>query len=399
MEAQPCFVAARTVGVELGGGSMNGAGLLRCMRRAAASRSALAPRRWIVSASVANSTKREPGTQPIDWKSLLFSYVPTRCHVQYTYKDGAWSAASLEAEPFMRVHIGATALHYGQSCFEGLKAFHCQDGRVRIFRADENSKRMTRSSTRLCMPEVPEQLFIDAVHTVVRENIDYVPPYGSGGSLYIRPLLFGSGPKIGLAPADEYTFLVVVMPVGDYYKGGLSPVTAFVSEGYDRAAPLGVGNAKVGANYAADILPNQLSKKQGYPINLYLDPLHHRYIEEFGTSNFVGIKGSEYLTPDSPSILASITNKSLMQLAPTMGLEVVRRKIDIAEVKEMDEVAACGTAVVITPVSRVVYGDELIKVGQDADAVGPTSAKLYAKVRAIQMAEEDDPFNWTQVVE
>jgi len=318
--------------------------------------------------------------------------------VRYVWKDGKWGEPSLETDPYIKVHLGATALHYGQSCFEGLKAFHCADGQVRVFRADENAKRLEKSAKRLWMPVIPENMFVDAVKMAVRENLAYVPPYGTGGSLYIRPLLFGSGPKIGLAPADEYIFLIVVMPVGDYYKGGLSPVTAMVSADYDRAAPRGVGDSKVGANYAADILPNQECKKKGYPINLYLDPQNRCYIEEFGTSNFLGIRGGHYITPDSESILASITNKSLMQLAPTIGLEVVRRKIHIDEVETFEEVAACGTAVVITPVTRIVYKDKILKIGKDQDAVGPKCAELYKKVRGIQMGEIEDPFGWTQNV-
>lgn len=334
----------------------------------------------------------------LDWKNLSFQYIDTNCFVQTVWKDGKWSPLSLTAEPYIRMHIAATALHYGQACFEGLKAFRGRDGVIRIFRPDENARRMHASADRVKMPRVPEALFLDAVHTAVRENAHYVPPYGTGGSLYIRPLLIGTGSRIGLQPADEYTFLVLVVPVGDYYKGGLSPVTAIVMQDFDRAAPRGVGHVKVAGNYAADLLPNMLGKKAGYPINLYLDARNRRTVEEFGTSNFIGLKGDTYITPDSPSVLPSITNKTLMRLAEDEGMKVERRAIDIDEVTSMDEVAACGTAVVITAVTRLLYNDKVLEIGENPNVVGARLLGLYNKVRAIQYGECDEPYGWCQPV-
>jgi branched-chain amino acid aminotransferase len=301
----------------------------------------------------------------------------------------------------IKIHIGATALHYGQACFEGLKAFHCKDGKVRIFRPNENALRIDKSSKRVCMPEIPEEYFLNAVKKAVSENLDYLPPYGTGGALYIRPIVFGSGPRIGLQPSDQYTFIVMVLPVADYYRGGWNPVQAIVIEDYDRAAPKGVGNVKVAGNYAADILPNMAAKKKGFPIALYLDSKTNSYIEEFSTSNFIAIsKDNKFVTPNSDAILPSITNKSLMEIAADEGHEVEVRPVKIDEVTEgkFTEIGACGTAVILTPVDKVIYKDNLYKLGNDADnnKAAETSVlrKLYNRIRRIQNGEEEDKFNW-----
>ena len=256
------------------------------------------------------------------------------------------------------------------------------------------------------MPELPTEDFLKAINKVVKDNIEYVPPYGSGGALYIRPLLFGSGPRIGLQPADEYIFLILVIPVGDYYKGGLStPVDALIIEDFDRAAPRGVGNVKVAGNYAADLLPNMLSKKKGYPIGLYLDAQTQTTVEEFSTSNFVGIdnKSNKYVTPKSPSVLPSITNKSLMTIAKDEGLTVEQRSISVDELSTFDEVLAVGTAVVVTPVGSVTRFDSDGKETKyefgEADKLGATTVRLYNKVRAIQNGEEEDKHGWNFKVE
>lgn len=252
------------------------------------------------------------------------------------------------------------------------------------------------------MPELPTELFVRAVETAVRDNIEFVPPYGSGGALYVRPLLFGSGPRIGLQPADEYTFLIMVIPVGDYYKGGLSqPVDALVIKDYDRAAPRGVGSVKVAGNYAADLLPNMLSKKKGYPIGLYLDAKTQTVVEEFSTSNFVGINNDKklYVTPSSGSVLPSITNRALMQIAQDEGYTVEQRDIKLEELETFDEVLAVGTAVVVTPVGSVTVldssgenPDKVYEFGQHE--IGPTTRTLYDRVRAIQNGEAEDLHNW-----
>jgi len=343
--------------------------------------------------SDANHVK-QPGSAKLEWNNLGFEYRPTHTFAQLLHKYGKWGATDLVAgEPFIKIHISATALHYGQSCFEGLKAFHCKDGKVRLFRPDENAKRLKRSCERVCMPPIDEDQFIDACKKVVRDNLDYVPPYGSRGALYIRPLLFGSGPRIGLQPADEYTLLIIAIPVGDYYKGGIMPVSAVVVENFDRAAPRGVGNVKLAGNYAADLLPNSLAKKEGFPICLYLDAKTNKYIEEFSTSNFIAIDGAgNFVTPQSESILSSIINKSLQELAADEGMYVQSRDIRLNELDDFREVAACGTAVVITPVNKIYHSDKTYKIG--GDEVGPVIKKLYDRVRAIQQGEEEDKFNW-----
>lgn len=348
------------------------------------------------AAAPAGTSHKTAGAANLDWANLGFEFRQTRSHLKYVWKNGEWSKGELVADPYVEVHIANTGLHYGQSIFEGLKAFAWKDGSVRIFRPQENAKRLRMSAERLLMTPFPEDMFVDAVKRVVADNVDFVPPFGTGGSLYIRPLLFGSGARIGLNPADEYTLLIMVIPVGDYYKGGLSPVSALVIDDYDRAAPRGVGHVKVAGNYAADLLPNMLGKKKGFPIGLYLDAKTNSFVEEFSTSNFVAIdKDGAFVTPSSPTVLPSITNKSLMELAKDEGLQVNIRPIPASELGSLKEVAACGTAVVVTPVNRIVYKDEVIKIGDDAQPIGPVTAKLYSRVRAIQQGEAEDLFNWT----
>lgn len=305
--------------------------------------------------------------------------------------------------------MGATALHYGQACFEGLKAFAHEDDSVHVFRPEENAKRLQSSCERTLMPVLPHDLFLKAVNEVVKDNIAYVPPYGTGGALYLRPLLFGSGARIGLQPADEYTFILMVMPVADYYKGGLNkPVDGVIITDFDRAAPRGVGNVKVAGNYAADLLPNMLSKAKGFPISLYLDAATQSCVEEFSTSNFVGINTEKqlYATPSSGSVLPSITNKSLMTIAKDEGLTVEARSVTIAEMESFDEVMAVGTAVVVTPIGSVTKlgqeddkSDEKKFVFGDSEKIGPMTRKLYDRVRAIQYGEEEDKFGWNFKIE
>ena len=340
---------------------------------------------------------KKVGAQRLDWPNLGFEYRPVNSFIEIDYKNGAWGAAKAISEEYVKIHIGATALHYGQACFEGLKAFHCLDGSVRIFRPKENAARIANSCNRVCMPPLPEKLFLEAVQMAVAANMDFVPPYGTGGALYIRPLLYGSGPRIGLQPADEYKFICMVMPVADYYKGGIKPVSATVIDNYDRAAPRGVGAAKVAGNYAADLLPNMEAKNKGYPIGLYLDAKTNTFIEEFSTSNFLAIdKNGAYITPKSDAILASITNKSLMELAASEGRDVQHRPVRMQELVDghFTEAAACGTAVVVPPVKNVLYKNVVHNIGSGAEEVGPVVQGLYASVRAIQVGEQDDTFGW-----
>jgi len=332
--------------------------------------------------------------QNIDWKSLGFSYMDTRCHIRYVWRDGAWDKGELVADPYLKMHIAATCLHYGQEAFEGLKAFRCKDGKVRVFRPQANGDRMFNTARRTCMAPVPEALFVDAVKRVVKENEDYVPPFGTGGSMYIRPLLIGTGAQIGVAPAKEYTFLVMVMPVGPYYTGGLKPVRALVVDEYDRAAPHGMGDVKVGGNYAASLYAHESAKHAGYPVELYLDAKTHTLIEEFATSNFIGIKpDGTYVTPDSHSVLPSVTNNTLKQIAADLGMKVETRPVPFEEIETFSEIAACGTAVVVTPVCEITRGNKVFQIS-DPNGCGPVLQKLYNTVQGIQYGELPDKHGW-----
>lgn len=334
----------------------------------------------------------------IDWANLGFGFSEVNCHIRYVWRDGKWSEGEFVKKPEITMHIGASCLHYGQECFEGMKAFRQKDGKIVVFRPEENAKRMARTAERCVMPAIPVDMFVDAVDKVVRANEEYVPPYGTGGSLYIRPLLIGTGPQIGVAPAKEFTFMVIVMPVGAYYKGGLKPVRAVILDDWDRAAPNGMGDVKVGGNYAASLYAHEKAKREGWPVELYLDAKTHQYVEEFSTSNFLGItKDGTYVTPDSRSVLPSITNLSLMQCAEDLGWKVERRPIPYTEIKEFAEVAACGTAVVVTPVWEITRGDDVIVIS-DKDAVGEHLQKLYETVQGIQYGVIEDVHGWCHEV-
>ena len=334
----------------------------------------------------------------IDWANLGFGFSEVNCHIRYVWRDGKWSEGEFIKKPEITMHIGASCLHYGQECFEGMKAFRQKDGKIVVFRPEENAKRMARTAERCVMPAVPVDMFVEAVDKVVRANEEYVPPYGTGGSLYIRPLLIGTGPQIGVAPAKEFTFMVIVMPVGAYYKGGLKPVRAVILDDWDRAAPLGMGDVKVGGNYAASLYAHEKAKREGWPVELYLDAKTHQYVEEFSTSNFLGItKDGTYVTPDSRSVLPSITNLSLMQCAEDLGWKVERRPIPYTEIKDFAEVAACGTAVVVTPVWEITRGDDVIVIS-DKDAVGEHLQKLYETVQGIQYGVLEDVHGWCHEV-
>ena len=334
----------------------------------------------------------------IDWANLGFGFSEVNCHIRYVWRDGKWSEGEFIKKPEITMHIGASCLHYGQECFEGMKAFRQKDGKIVVFRPEENAKRMARTAERCVMPAIPVDMFVEAVDKVVRANEEYVPPYGTGGSLYIRPLLIGTGPQIGVAPAKEFTFMVIVMPVGAYYKGGLKPVRAVILDDWDRAAPNGMGDVKVGGNYAASLYAHEKAKREGWPVELYLDAKTHQYVEEFSTSNFLGItKDGTYVTPDSRSVLPSITNLSLMQCAEDLGWKVERRPIPYTEIRDFAEVAACGTAVVVTPVWEITRGDDVIVIS-DKDAVGEHLQKLYETVQGIQYGVLEDIHGWCHEV-
>ena len=334
----------------------------------------------------------------INWQKLGFNYRDTNSHIRFVWRNGEWDEGQLCEDPHFNIHISATALHYGQAAFEGLKAFRCAEGQVRVFRPNMNARRLQNTAHRVRMPRVPEPMFLSAIKRVIADNQEFIPPYGSGGALYIRPLLFGSGAQIGIHPANEYVFLILVLPVGPYYEGGLQPVRAAVLDDYDRAAPHGVGHIKVAGNYAASLEPHMVAKEKGFQVELYLDAREHKYVEEFGTSNFVGIKGDHtFVTPESASILQSATNDSLQKIARDEGMIVEKRAVPYTELRDFDEIGACGTAVVVTPVNEIVRGDELINVGPE-NGCGPVLQKLYNRVTAIQYGEEEDKFGWTYEV-
>ena len=337
----------------------------------------------------------------INWSELPFGYMKTDYNVRCCYKGGKWGELEISSSEILNVHIAATCLHYGQEAFEGLKAFRGKDGKIRVFRMDENAKRMQSSSKAIMMAELPIEIFEEAVRKVVLLNQRFIPPYEeSGSSLYIRPLLIGTGAQIGVKPATEYTFIVFVTPVGPYFKTGFKPTKVCIMRDYDRAAPKGTGNVKVGGNYAASLLAGQKAQMEGYGAVLFLDPKEKKYIDECGPANFFGIKGNSYITPASGSILPSITNKSLMELAEKMGLTVERRPVLCEEIATLDEAAECGTAAVVTPIAQIDDIDENKQyiISKDGN-VGPVCEKLYNKLRAIQYGDEPDEFGWVKVIE
>jgi branched-chain amino acid aminotransferase len=329
----------------------------------------------------------------LKWEELSFGYIKTDLNIRYHYKNGAWSQGELSEDETINMHITAPCLHYGQEAFEGLKAFETKDKKIVVFRPDQNFKRMQRTCERLYIPPISEEMFIDAVQKVVRANERFIPTHGTGASLYIRPVVVGTGARIGLGPAEEYDFIILVTPVGPYYKGGFKPVEALIVEQFDRAAPMGVGNIKTGGNYAAGLAGDQYAKKKGFPVVLYLDSKEHKYVDEFGTSNFISIKGDTYLTPKSDSILSSITNDSLGILAADMGLKYEKRLISVTELEDLNEVGAVGTAAIITPISKIHSGDKVYVFG-DGETPGKYMTQLYNKLLNIQYGECEDKYNW-----
>ena len=346
------------------------------------------------------ATQVKTETQPdIDWKGLPFGYFKTDYNVRAYYKEGKWSELEVSDSEYINMHMAATCLHYGQEAFEGLKAFTGADGKVRIFRPDENGKRLISSAKGLLMAEVPVEMFMDAVLKTVKLNIRFVPPYGEGASLYIRPLLIGTGAQVGVKPAVEYMFMVFVGPVGPYFKEGFDPVRMQIVRDFDRAAPDGTGNIKVGGNYAASLRALMRAHREGYSSAIFLDSSQKKFIDEAGPANFFGIKGKTYVTPSSYSILPSITNMSLRVLAEEMGLKVEMRHIPVEELDEFDEVGACGTAAVISPICQIVDRStgrvyQYCKNGK----AGPISEKLYHKLKGIQEGTEPDTHGWNVMV-
>ncbi len=336
----------------------------------------------------------------IDWSNLSFSYMKTDYNVRCYYRDGKWGELEVSSSDQIGIHMAATCLHYGQEAFEGLKAFKGKDGKIRVFRVEENAKRLQSSAHGILMAPVPEQLFVEAVKKVIKLNERFVPPYESGASLYLRPLLIGTGARVGVSPADEYLFMIFVTPVGPYFKEGFKPTNMMISRQYDRAAPNGTGHIKVGGNYAASLVAGKLAHEKGYSAVLYLDSKEKKFIDECGPANFFVIKDNTYVTPESHSILPSITNKSLYELAKDSGLKVERRPIMLEELDSFEEAGACGTAAVISPVGRIddVDTGKSYVFSKDGKP-GKVSEMLYNRLRAIQYGDEADKFGWVTIVE
>jgi len=336
----------------------------------------------------------------LDWTALPFGYMKTDYNLRCEYRDGKWGELTVSDSEYIDIHIAATALHYGQEAFEGLKAYMGKDGKVRLFRWEDNAMRLIFSAGGIKMAGFPVEKFKEAVFRVINLNKRFIPPYGSGASLYVRPLLYGSGAEVGVKPSSEYTFIVFVTPVGPYFKGGIKPVNMLICRNVDRAAPKGTGIFKVGGNYAASLRAGIAAKDGGYASAIFLDAKTKKYIDECGPANFFGIKGNTYITPRSESILDSITNRSLIELAKSLGIKTERRRVPVEELDEFSEAGACGTAAVISPIRKIVDPEknkiyEYCKDGKP----GPVTMKLYTKLTRIQYGDEPDDFGWITIVE
>jgi branched-chain amino acid aminotransferase len=337
----------------------------------------------------------------IDWSKLGFEYTKTDYRFSALWQDGSWNEGELLTSEFIQLHEGSPALHYAQQCFEGLKAQTASDGRILLFRPELNAARMQNTADRLSMPQVPTELFLHGVEAAVRANAAWIPPYGSGASLYIRPLLIGIGANMGLRPAKQYEFRVMVCPVGPYYKsGGLSVISLAVSD-FDRAAPHGLGDVKAGANYPGGLYATRKAQELGAYEALYLDAAERRYIEEAGSANIViAMPGNKLITPSSAAILPSITRRSLMDIAKhELGMQTEERPIDLrAEIASFQEVAACGTAAVLSPVGRIWFDNAWHSFHGKGEVVGPVMQNLYDCLCQIQRGERADKLGWTREV-
>ena len=333
----------------------------------------------------------------IDWTTLGFHYTEPDYIVRTAYHNGIWEEPYATEDKFLHLHVSATCLQYGQEAFEGLKAFRGIDGKIRIFRWQENAKRMQRSADGLKMAPVPTEVFGKAILLALEKNKRFVPPYDTGATLYFRPLLIGTTPRLGVGPGKDFEFIVIPSPIGPYYPGKFHCTPFIINRHVDRAAPLGTGQFKVGGNYASSFRATEAAHEQGFDC-LFLDAKHHRYIDECSAANFIGIKGNEYLTPRSSAILPSITNNSLMTLAKEIGMKVVRRHIRVEELTDIQEAAACGTACVISPISRVVDPDKGITYTIQ-DEPGPVLTRLYQALQDIQYGRTEDRHHWCEVIE
>lgn len=333
----------------------------------------------------------------LDWSNLGFTYRDLPYSYNEEFKDGKWQNGGLTTDSTLTFSEAAEDLHYGQEVFEGLKAYRTKDGGINLFRPDQNAQRMANSAKRLVMEQYPKDKFIEAVKAVVKANQEFVPPYGSGGSLYIRPFTVGTQPVVGVSPSETYTFHIYATPVGAYIKG-LNPMPYTVSE-YDRAAYAGTGQAKTAGNYASSLLPSILAKKAGFADALYLDPREHKYIDEFGGANFYGVtKDGQFLTPKSDSILPSITKKSILQIAKDLDLNPEETQIDVNDLDRFSEAGAMGTAAVISPVGSLTYkGNKHVFFSETKP--GPVTQKLYDTLFGIQSGDVEDKYGWVVPVE
>lgn len=335
----------------------------------------------------------------VDWSKLGFEYQPITKRYVANYKDGKWGKGSLTDDANVVLNECAGILQYCQQVFEGLKAYKTKDGKVVTFRPDMNAKRMIDSAKRLEMPPVSEEMFLEAVDQVVKANEDWIPPYETGGALYLRPYLFATGPVIGVKPSDAYQFRLFGTPVGSYFKNGVKPITICVSD-YDRAAPHGTGNIKAGLNYAMSLYPYILAHQKGFDENMYLDAATRTHIEETGGANFLFVaKDNTIVIPKSDSILPSITRRSLVAIAENLGYKVENRPVAFAELKDFAEAGLCGTAAVICPVGKVVNHDEVITFPSGMDEMGPVLTKLYKTLRGMQLCTVEAPKGWIRVIE
>lgn len=335
----------------------------------------------------------------IEWGNLPFGYYKTDYNIRCYFKNNEWGELEVSSSEYIPIHIAATALHYGQEAFEGMKAFMGKDGKIRLFRWEENWKRLNNSAFGVMMPEIPKELFENAVKKVIKLNEKFVPPYGTGASLYIRPLLIGTGAQVGVKPTKEYCLIIFVTPVGPYFKAGFKPVKVQVVRDFDRAAPLGTGHIKVGGNYAASLRASERAHDEGFSTVLFLDAKEKKYIDEAGPANFFGIKNNTYITPDSHSILPSITNMSLRQIAEDLGLKVERRHVPVEELETFTEAGACGTAAVISPIGEI-YDRTMDKhyVYSKDNEPGPISTKMYERLLAIQIGDCPDTHGWVTLI-
>jgi len=338
--------------------------------------------------------------EEIDWKNLSFGYMRTDYNVRCYNRNCKWGELEVSSEETIPMHMAATCLHYGQEAFEGLKAYRGKDGKIRIFRLEANAERLQSTCRGILMPELSTEKFREAVLKVVKLNERFIPPYESGATLYIRPLLIGTGAQVGVHPSNEYLFLIFVTPVGPYFKGGFACNPYVIVRDYDRAAPLGTGRYKVGGNYAASLLANRKAHDAGYSSEFYLDAKEKKYIDECGAANFFGIKDNKYITPKSSSILPSITNKSLIQIAQDMGLTVERRPVAEEELETFEEAGACGTAAVISPIERIddPVNNKSYVISKNGKP-GPVCTKLYNQLRGIQYGDIPDPYGWVTVLD